>query len=402
MRKILIYIIVLIILILTGCNKNNTTVDIQKPIPVEVKSLNIEKTYNSISYMGIINSDAIKKYAFKTNGKLQSINVQIGQNVNAGDVLVEMDKSDLQFQVDAAKNQSDAAYSQYKKALSGAQIEDVNTAELNVEKAQAGYDFATNTYNNIKNLYEEGAVSETNYKEAELNCNLALKELEQARELLKKAHIGARKEDISSAKSQYEMAKTNYDAITKLYNESSIVSDIAGYVTDILYEVGEIVPQGYPAVLVQSKNQIISIGVTQEDIGEIFIGMEAKIIINDIPHNGKIININQALDETSRTFNVDIAITDENKKFYIGSIGEVEIIIGNTESIYLEIPYILNDGVDYVYVVENNMAVRKNITINKIYNDKASVSGLSNKDILITNGQKSVKDGYIVEITNNK
>lgn len=402
MKRIIIYIFISIILLFTGCNKNNEAVDIQKPIPVEVKYLNIEKSDNSISYMGIINSDAIKKYAFKTSGKIKSINVQVGQAVKVGDLLVELDKSDLKFQVVAAKSQADAAYSQYKKALSGAQTEDVNTAELNVEKAKAGFDFANSSFDNIKTMYEEGAVSETKFKEVELNFNLASKELEQAKELFKKAQLGARKEDISSAKSQYELAKTNYDAMTKLYNEASILSDVTGYVTDILYEVGEIVPQGYPAILVQSKNQIISIGVTQEDIDKLFIGMDANININDASYKGKIININQTPDEISRTFNVDIGITDENKKFYIGSIGKVDIITGNTEGIWLEIPYILNDGVDYVYVVVNNMAVRKNITINKVNNDKASVSGLSNNDILITNGQKSVKDGYIVKIISNK
>lgn len=383
---------------LSSCSKNNAEVDVQKPVPVEVTTLKIENTDTSISYMGIITSDSIKKYSFKTNGKLKTINVQEGQYVSDGDILLELDKSDLKFQVDAAKSQADAAYSQYKKALSGAQAEDIKASELNVEKAQAGYDFALTTYNNIKKLYEEMAVSETNFKEAELNYNLAEKELNQAKEMLKKAQSGARKEDISSAESQYELAKTNYDAIVKLYNEASLSSDVTGYVTDILYEAGEIVPQGYPAVLVQSKNQILTVGVAQEDIEKLFLGMDAKIKINDSYYMGKVVNINQSPDEASRTFNVDVAINDENKKFYIGTIGEVEIITGNREAIWLEIPYILNDGADYVYVVENNFAVRKNIIVNEIKNNKASVSGLSDKTTIITSGQKNLKNGYAVKI----
>ena len=398
MKKLLIFINIIFIFLFSSCSNEKDINTVQQIIPVEVKTLNVEKSDSSISYVGIINSDVIKKYAFKTSGKIKSINVKIGQAVNVGDILIELDKSDLQFQVDAAKSQTEASYAQYQKALSGAQSEDINAAKLNVEKAQAGYDFAQKTYNDIKKLYDEDAISETNFKEAELNLNLVSMELEQAQELLKKAESGARKEDISSAKSQYELAKTSYDAIIKLYNEAMIVSDVAGYVTDILYEIGEIVPQGYPAVLVQSKNQIISIGVTQEDIDKIVIGMEAKININDVLYNGKIINISQTPDETSRTFNIDIAITDENKKFYIGSIGKVEIITGTTENIWLEISYILNDGEDYVYIVENNIVVRKNIKINKIDNDKASVNGLSNNDVLVINGQHQIKDGYVVEV----
>lgn len=401
MKKLMIYIIAAAML-LVGCNKTQNVSDVQRPVPVGVITLNVEKTDTSLSYMGVINSESLKKYSFKTSGKLKTANVTQGQPVNAGDILLELDKSDLKLQVDAAKNQADAVYSQYKKSLSGAQAEDVKAAELNVEKAQAGYDFALNTYNSIKKLYEEGAVSETKFKETELNHNIASKELEQSMEMLKKAQGGARKEDISSAKSQYELAKTNYDAMLKLYNEASIISDVSGYVTDVMYEIGEMVPQGYPAVLVQSKNQMLTIGVTQDDVEKISSGMKAAIKINGKQYTGSVTNINQTPDQASRTFSVEVAVDEEDRKFYIGTIGEVEIITGNSEDIWIEIPHIQNDGDDYVYVVKNNTAVRKNITVKEIKNNKASVYGLSDGDILITSGQKNVKSGYVVEIVENK
>lgn len=402
MKKFLIFINIIFIFLFSSCSYEKNIDNIQKITNVEVKTLSVEELDSSLSYIGIVNSDAIKKYAFKSSGKVKSINVQIGQAVNVGDVLIELDKSDLQFQVDAAKMQTSSAYSQYKKALAGAQSEDLKTAELSVEKAQAGYDFAEKTYENIKKLYEEEAVSETNFKEAELNLNLASKDLEQSKELFKKAQSGAREEDISSLYSQYELAKTNYDAICMLYNEATLTSDITGYVTDVLYEVGEIVPEGYPVILVQSKNQIVNLGVTSEDIESLSIGMGAKIKINESIYDGKIVNISQTPDVNSRTFNIDIIINEGDKKFYIGSICNVEIITGSTKSIWLEIPYILNDGKDYVYVVENNIAVRKDITLVEIKNDRASVTGLSDKDILITNGVKQIRNGYEVKVTNNK
>jgi len=402
LKRFFLYIFLILLFIFSGCsNKENILVN-QKPIMVEAQPLNLEKSDSSMSYIGIINSDSIKKYSLKTSGKIKSINVQIGQSINVGDILLELDKSDLKFQVDAAKMQSDSAYAQYQKSIAGSQNEDIITAQLNIDKAQAGYDFAEKAFNDIKKLYDEGAVSETNYKEAELNFNLSSKDLAQAKELFKKTQNGAREEDISSLLSQYELANTNYEAILKIYNEATIISDIKGFVTDILYEVGEMAPQGYPIIVVQSKNQIVNVGVTSEDVALLSVDMNANIKINGTTHNGKIININQAPDENSRTFNIDIIINEENKNFYIGSICNVEIIIGTREDIWIEIPYILNDGKDYVYIVENNIAVRKNIVINEIKNDKASVNGLYNEAILITKGVKDVKDGYEVEISDNR
>jgi len=395
MKKFLL--LLFLTLIITGCTTEKSAV-LQNNILVETNTIYAEKTDVILNYTGVVKSDSLKKYSFKSSGELKSIAVNVGQAVNEGDFLLELDKSDLQFQVDAAKNQADAAYSQYEKAVKGTQDEDINSAELNVAKAQAAYDYAQKTYEDVKTLFDENAVSESRFKEVELSLNIAGKELEQAKELFNKAEAGTRKEDINSAKSQYEMAKTNYEALEKLFKDATLVCDVKGFVTDILYEVGEMVPQGYPAILVQSENQVMSIGLTQDDVEKTKVGMPALININNEIYNGKIANISQTPDETSRTFNIDISINDTDKKFYIGSIGQVQLIIGQTEGIYIEIPYILNDGVNYVYTVEENKAVRKNIEILQIMEDKALVKGLSNNDELIINGEKKIKDGYLVEV----
>ncbi|MFA9422985.1 MAG: efflux RND transporter periplasmic adaptor subunit [Sedimentibacter sp.] len=395
MKKIILLIITT--LLITSCSNKDTSV-LKSPILVETKVVHTEKIDSALNYLGVVNSDSIKKYSFKSSGKLKSIFVEIGQMVNEGDVLLEIDKSDLQFQVDAAKNQAVSALSQYEKALSGAQDEDINAAKLNVEKAQAAYDYVQKTYNDTKALFDEAAVSESSFKQAELSMNIAENDLKQAQEILAKAESGTRKEDIASAKSQYDLAQTNYDAIEKLFNDATLFCDTKGYVADILYKEGEIVPQGYPAMLIQSENQVVSIGITQEDIEKVSMGMDASININQINYSGKVVNISQTPDEASRTYNVDILINKSDKKFYVGSIGQVKLVIGQTQGIYVEIPYILNDGVNYVYIVEDNKAVRKNIEILQINDDKALVDGLSDNDELIINGTAKVKDGFLVEI----
>ncbi len=395
MRKILLLIITT--LVITSCSNNDASI-LQGPKLVETKAVHYENINSVLNYIGVVNSDSIKKYSFKSSGKLKSTFVQIGQMVNEGDVLLEIDKSDLQFQVDAAKNQAISALSQYEKALSGAQDEDINAAKLNVEKAQAAYDYAQKTYTDINTLFNEDAVSESSYKQAELSLNIAEKELKQAQELLNKAESGTRKEDIASAKSQYDLAQTNYHAMEKLFSDATLFCDTKGYVADILYKEGEIIPQGYPVILIQSENQVISIGLTQEDIEKTFIGMDALVNINNSDYNGIVTNISQTPDETSRTYNVDILINSSDKKFYVGSIGQVDLIIGQTQGIYIEIPYILNDGTNYVYTVEENKAVRKDIEILEINDDKALVNGLSNNDELIINGVQNVKDGFLVEV----
>lgn len=62
----------------------------------------------------------------------------------------------------------------------------------------------------------------------------------------------------------------------------------------------------------------------------------------------------------------------------------------------IPISSILNDGEDYVYVVENGRAVRKNITLGDAHEDKVSVEGLKAGDKLVIEGMKEIKAGYRV------
>lgn len=389
MRKFLV--LLALTLFLSGCGREKSAVSDRAAL-VETITVNLESTDTYLKYVGIINSDSFKKYSFKSSGILKSIYVQQGQSVDEGEVLLELDKSDLKIQTDAAKNQADAAYSQYEKALSGAQDEDISAAKIDVEKAQAAYDYALLTFNDTKILFEEGAVSQSSFKEAELGLNIAEKELDQSKEVLNKTLAGTRSEDISSAKSQYEMSYNNYEAALKLYEEATLVCDVNGYVADILYKEGELIPAGYPVILVQNKNQIATVGLTQEDSEKVSVGTLARITVNNEVYSGKITNINQTPDEATMTFTAEISI-DTDKKFYIGSIAEVELITGKSDGIYLEIPYILNDGENYVYIMEEGKSIRKNIEVLDIVDDKALVRGLSDNDELIINGTDNIKDG---------
>jgi multidrug efflux pump subunit AcrA (membrane-fusion protein) len=392
MRKLLF--LLALILLLSGCSGEKSAASSNAAL-VETVALKLENTDTYLKYIGIINSDSLKKYSLKSSGILKSVYVQPGQSVDEGDILLELDKSDLKIQTDAAKNQADAAYSQYEKALSGAQDEDISAAKIDVEKAKASYDYALLTFNDTKILFEEGAVSESSFKEAELGLNIAHKELDQSKEVLNKTLAGTRSEDIASAKSQYEMSYNNYKAALKLYEEATLVCDVKGYVADILYKEGELLPAGYPIILVQSDNQSATVGLTQEDAEKVSVGTLARITVNNEVYSGKVTNINQTPDESTMTFTADISI-DTDKKFYIGSIADVQLITGNSLGIYLEIPHILNDGENYVYILEEGKSIRKNIEVLEIVDDKALVKGLSDNDELIINGTDNIKDGSLV------
>ena len=62
---------------------------------------------------------------------------------------------------------------------------------------------------------------------------------------------------------------------------------------------------------------------------------------------------------------------------------------------------ILSSNIDYVYVVEDDRAVKRTVTIEKTKGSQAKVKGLEVGEQLIVNGMKSVKNGALVNINDD-
>ena len=400
-NKMLILIFIMS-LTLTACSGNKQTADKAEHVR-SVKTVEVKKeTYPvKISYIGTVSSKDIKKYSFKSSAKIASVNTEAGTAVKKGDVLVNLDTNDLKFSVNAAKAQMESAEAQYKKALNGAMQEDIKTLELNVKQAQDAYDFAADLYDTNVKLFEKGGVSQFQLDQSKLQMDSAKDTLNQTQESLKKVQSGSRPEDITSAKSQYEAAKINYEANSSLLEDATLKSDVDGYVIEILYKKGEMVPAGYPVVVVRSEIQTIAVGMSQKDVKQIKIGDTADVTIDGASLSGVISNIEQLPDTMTMTYQVDVDLQEnsQDKKIYIGSIAKVNFTTDELDGIWVDIPIIMNDGQDYVYIVDNDHAIKKIVEIGDIYEDKVSVTGLEPGSKLVVEGITNIKEGYRVEIT---
>ncbi|WP_066504549.1 efflux RND transporter periplasmic adaptor subunit [Abyssisolibacter fermentans] len=401
MKRILSLLIIATIL-LSGCSNNKEQSIKEKIIPVNVVQIKEESHINSIDYVGILEAKETKKYSFKTGGKISNIYVEEGKKIKNGTKIAELDKQDLNFQLKASKAQMEAAKAQYDKAVNGASEEAINKARLNVENAQKAYDYTLKVYNDLTKLFEQGAISKKQLDDAKLKLDSSEIQFKQSEEILSETENGSREEDKKIALSQYEAAKIQYEANKNLLDDAVLVSDIDGYIVSVLNRSGEIVGAGYPIAIVSTDNAVVNVGLTQKDVKKLKISSQAIITADDTEFNGEVINIDKIPDSKSRTYNVEISLKEDldDREFNIGSIVKVSINIGEHSGIWIPIQVIRNDGEDYVYIVQDGRAVRKNIQIKTIYEDKVLVQGLNVKDQLVVEGMKNLKAGYKVNINN--
>lgn len=387
----------LLALVMTAC-ATPVVHEIEKSASVQTV-LAVENTYSRVlKHVGIVQTDQIKKYAFKTSGNLQVLNVEVSDKVAPGDLLASIDTTDIGFQMAAAKNQMDAAYAQYQKALTGASQEEVRAASLNVDKAKAVYDYRIKHYNDMISLHKGGVISSSTLEEAELGLSIAEKDYKQSLEMLSQAEQGAGSEDEQMALSQYMAAKNGYEAYKSLVEDTVIFSDIFGTVISIQYQEAEIVPQGYPVVVVASSKLVVETGVTLKDFSDITIETPVLVTINGVVYDGRIQSISPVPDQNQLTYKVSVMIDEDSRDIAIGSVAYVDFIVGESTGIWLDIANVLNDGEDFVYVVENERVLRKNIKIISIFENKILTEGLSVNDEIIIKGLDSIRVGYKVTV----
>jgi HlyD family secretion protein len=249
----------------------------------------------------------------KIAGKIAQIYVEEGQEVEAGDLVAEIDSSQLQAkkaQVEAQVEMAKAAIELQKK-VADANVEQASgmfqaaQAQLNkaqegartqeVEQAKAYYEMMEKTYERVKKLYDKGAIPAQKKDEVETQLKVAKEQYSMALE-------GARKEDVEAAqglanqaagalsaanasKLQVQLAEQKYqealaglEEINSLINDTKIVAPMSGTAVELNCEKGELVSTGMPiAVIADLKKVNLNLNVYESDISQVHIGKKVQV-----------------------------------------------------------------------------------------------------------------------------
>ncbi|HWQ31156.1 MAG TPA: biotin/lipoyl-binding protein [Negativicutes bacterium] len=389
-RYISIALALAVMIAFSACTGSDKAAEV-KVKPVKVIEVKEEVSPVKLDYSGLVASDELRKLSFKSGGRIGEIHVEKGQQIKAGDILVELEDQDLHFSLTAAEAMMGAAQSAYDKAVKGASSEEVRNAELNVKKAQDAYAFISTSYGRIENLYKTGAVSKNDMEKAKLEVDIREAELDQAKQLLSHVKTGARIEDKKALAKQLEQAKADYDYKASLVQDAVMTSDADGYVVEVLYKEGELVPPGYPVVVVRGNGTAVNVGLAEKDYDKVKPGMRANISSGTGSAEGSVKSIAQVPDAQSGTYEAEIDVS--GGALNIGAVVDVEIITGTGKGIWIPLTSMLSDGMDYVYLAKGSIAEKREISIEEISGSNARVTGLLPGEQLVVEGMKRLRAG---------
>ena len=186
----------------------------------------------------------------KIPGRLSRVMVREGDTVGAGDPVAQIAIPELEAKLAQVKAQEAAARAKEELAMTGSRIQEKEAARADWERARAGLTLAEKSYARVSALYKEGLIAAQRHDEVKAQLTAARKLVEAAAAKLSAVEEGARSEDKAAAKALVAQAAGGVSEVSSLAGESTVKSPVAGEVTRIVMEEGEIAPAGFPLVLV--------------------------------------------------------------------------------------------------------------------------------------------------------
>ncbi|MDD4971376.1 MAG: efflux RND transporter periplasmic adaptor subunit [Paludibacter sp.] len=209
---------------------------------------------------------------------------------------------------------------------------------------------------------------------------------------------GASQQELDNAKLQLDVAQTN---LKNMSENTFLLSPISGVVTERNYYNGDMYSGQKPVMVIMNINPVkIMINVSESNYSKMKLGMPINVkfdLFQGAKFQGKVSLIYPTIDEKSRTFPVEIKLSNNNNKIRPGMFARVTLEFGKEKRIVVPDQSVIKQsgsGARFVYVYNEGKVQYKPIEIGRrIDSDYEIISGISAGDQVVVAGQSKLVDG---------
>lgn len=315
---------------------------------VEVTTVAEQVVRSSILASGVLAYREEVELRSEVIGKIEAVNVEEGDRVEAGDIVIALDPEQFRAQVEQ-------------------QEANVRLQEIAIERQRVLLENLERQVQRQRELFSEGLLNENAFEAAENELKLA------------RVDLRSREQSLSQARAALAQAQDNLD-------RTQIRSPIDGVIIMLDVEVGEAVIAGTTnipgttlAVVADPSVLLAEVQVDETDIAQVSLEQPASIFaaaFPDTPLPGIVSKIatsaQQAAGQQNLSFEVLIRITEPDKvAVRPGMSCRAEIYTESAEdAVAVPLQAVLYDETTtadeeqpYVFVVEDGKAVRRDVTL---------------------------------------
>lgn len=343
-----------------SCEKDRKEVtDNTAAIAVKVAGNTAVNNSAFVTASGKIEAENSANVSTRMMGYVTKVHVKVGQKVNAGQLLVSINNTDLQ----AKKAQVDAS----------------------ILQATAAFNNAKKDYERFTALFNQQSASQ---------------------------------KELDDMTSRYEMAKAGLEAAKQMRNEvvaqfgySNITAPFSGEVTNTFVKEGDMANPGMPLVSIEGASRLqVTAMVSESDIANIQNGMTVNVLVKSINKavTGKVTEVSSSAKNTGGQYLVKINLTQTDKAILSGMFVNVQFPVANkaqttttTDKVLVPESALVKQGqLTGIYTVGNgNTAILRWLRIGKTFGNQVEVlSGLSAEEQYVISAEGKLFNGAKVKL----
>ncbi|MEP1087333.1 MAG: efflux RND transporter periplasmic adaptor subunit [Algoriphagus sp.] len=270
-NKLLYYLVggIVVLVIFAVIARNAGWVGGDKETQVEVTTAKRVSIVEKVSASGEIQPEVEVNLSPDVAGEIISLNVQEGDSVSVGMLLVKIRPDNFISALDRTKanfNQQQANLAQSRAAL---------------QRSEAQFTQAEQNYKRQKSLYEQKAISDSDFEQAEATFISAQKDLEAA------------KQSVRASEFVVKSSQASVDEASENLRLTNVYSPVSGIVSNLLVEQGERVVgtaqmAGTEMLTIADLSKMeVRVDVNENDIVRLSLGDTTIIDVDSYNYTGK-------------------------------------------------------------------------------------------------------------------
>ena len=370
-------------------DKANSDADIMPNLTISAMMVKNQDIDLQIRASGVTSTSFDMVITSRRKATVSAINAAEGSWVKEGDVILQLDQGTLASELDAARADRQAALSAYQDAKRRFGADGTLAAQLNA--AEAELEAIEKNFASTKQLVARGLQTELTLTNQRAQLRAAETRLFELQSLSEEKELSA----------SYATLKRVDAEIARLEEQKSFTTILApqdGWIETIHLEKGEIASEGGAvADLLGLAKILLTVPVPQARIADVTIGDAALITINnEQSYEGRVQKIASNANQATRTFDVEIALDNQDKQLRAGMSAEAAIIIDDAKAYRMSPAHLnidANGRLTAKIANEDGVVETIQVTLARTEGNMAYVTGLADGMIVLAAGQAFLSDG---------
>jgi HlyD family secretion protein len=339
------------------------------PMTVELASVSRAPVSEQITVVGNLVGAQTVEVVSKVSGRLQNVNVRIGDRVSQGLVLAQVEDREVREQV----RQAEASH---------------EVAQATIRQREADLKFAQTNLDRSRNLFERQLIPRQTLEDVDARQQAAVAQLDLAR-------------------AQFEQAKARLEELRITLGNTRVLSPVDGFVGKRNVDPGAYVsPSVSVASVVDIRFVRLVANLVERDLRRVTPGAPADVDVDAFPgevFKGRVARVAPVLDPATRTATMEIEVPNADYRLKPGMYARVGVTVDQRQNALVVPRNALVDieGKRGVFLLdaEGKKATFRPVAVGLQDNVRAEITGgLTETDRVVTTGAAALRDGDPVQL----